>query len=115
MVECQTSDSTVASVVIEVKGCWNPDLRESIITQLYNRYMHDDTGYNYGIYLIGWYWCNKWAEDKKKIKLKLIKVDDRFSETDINDTIKYFNEQSERLTNDKKKIKTVVLDLSLPN
>ena len=115
LVECQTSESIIASVIIEVKGCWNRDLRESIKTQLYDRYMCDDTGYNYGIYLIGWYWCDKWDSEKKKDKIQHIKVDNRFSETDINETINYFNEQSEILSNDEKKVTSVVLDLSLPN
>lgn len=37
LVGCQTSESITASVIIEVKGCWNRDLRESIKTQLYFR------------------------------------------------------------------------------
>lgn len=77
--------------------------------------MRDDTGYKYGIYLIGWYWCDKWDGEKKKDKIQHIKTEDRFSETDINETINYFNEQSEILSNDEKKVTSVVLDLSLPN
>lgn len=115
LVECQTSESIIASVIIEVKGCWNPDLRESIQTQLYNRYMCDDTGYKYGIYLIGWYWCDKWDGEKKKNKIQHIKSEERFSETDINETIDYFNKQSKILSNNGKKVKSIVLDLSLPN
>ncbi len=115
LVECQTSESIIASVIIEVKGCWNPDLRESIKTQLYERYMCDDTGYKYGIYLIGWYWCDKWDSEKKKNKIQHIKSEERFSETDINETIDYFNKQSKILSNNGKKVKSIVLDLSLPN
>lgn len=115
LVECQTGESIIASVIIEVKGCWNPDIRESIKTQLYDRYMCDDTGYNYGIYLIGWYWCDKWDSEKKKGKIQHIKVDNRFPETDINETIDYFNKQSKILSNNGKKVKSIVLDLSLPN
>ena len=115
LVECQTSESIIASVIIEVKGCWNPDIRESIKTQLYDRYMCDDTGFNYGIYLIGWYWCDKWDSEKKKGKIQHIKVDNRFPETDINETIDYFNKQSKILSNNGKKVKSIVLDLSLPN
>ncbi len=115
LVECQTGQSNVASVIIEVKGCWNKNLRESIETQLCNRYMCDDAGYKYGIYLIGWYWCDKWNEEYKKDKRKQIKVENRFSETDINEMIDYFNERAEKLSNDDKEIKCIVLDLSLPN
>lgn len=115
LVECQTSESIIASVIIEVKGCWNPDLRESIKTQLYDRYMCDDTGYKYGIYLIGWYWCDKWDGEKKKNKIQHIKSEERFSETDKNETIDYFNKRSKFLSNNGKKVKSIVLDLSLPN
>lgn len=115
LIECQTSESNVASVIIEVKGCWNKNLRESIRTQLYDRYMRDDIGYHYGIYLIGWYWCDKWKEEHKKDIRERIKLENRFSETDINEMIDYFSECAEKLSNEDKKIKSIVLDLSLPN
>lgn len=115
LVECKTSESIIASVVIEVKGCWNPYLREAIKTQLYDRYMNDDTTYQYGIYLIGWYWCDKWNAENKKKKRNQIKKENRFPETDINEMIDYFNKQSKNLSSNRKKIKSIVLDLSLPN
>lgn len=102
-------------MIIEVKGCWKSKLKETIKTQLYDRYMSEDNGYKYGIYLIGWYWCEKWNEEHRNKKRKQIKVENGFSETDINETINYFNEESEKLSNNVKKVKTVVLDLSLPN
>lgn len=77
--------------------------------------MCDDTGYKYGIYLIGWYWCDKWDGEKKKNKIQHIKSEERFSETDKNETIDYFNKRSKFLSNNGKKVKSIVLDLSLPN
>ena len=76
--------------------------------------MSDDIGYHYGIYLIGWYWCDKWKEEHKKDIRERIKLENRFSETDINEMIDYFSECAEKLSNEDKKIKSIVLDLSLP-
>ncbi len=114
LVQCQIGQNDIASVIIETKCCWNPNLRESIKTQLYDRYMRDDMKYKYGIYLIGWYWCDKWSKEKKENKIKQIRHKKRFSETDINKTIEYFEECSRKLSDKYKKVKTIVLDLSLP-
>lgn len=115
LVECNTFNKNKASVVIEVKGCWNPDLKDSMKTQLLNKYLCDDNSYKYGIYLIGWYWCNKWSSEKKKDKLKHIKVENQFSQTDINDTINYFGNQAKLLSNQNKRIVSVVIDFSIPD
>ncbi len=49
----------VAAVVIEVKGCWNKDIRKSMESQLRDRYL-EDHGYRCGIYLVGWFVCDRW-------------------------------------------------------
>ena len=69
LIECNLNNGNKASVIIEVKGCWNKDLKNSIKTQLLEKYLCDDNNYKYGIYLIGWYWCNKWEHEKKTAKL----------------------------------------------
>jgi hypothetical protein len=48
------------SVVIEVKGSWNEGLRESIRTQLVNRYL-PEANTDSGIYLVGWYPLHLWT------------------------------------------------------
>ena len=40
------------TVIIEAKGCWNNELKTAMETQLVDRY--------YGIYLVGWFLCDKW-------------------------------------------------------
>ena len=49
----------VITVVIEVKGNWNPDLLTSIKTQLWERYMKD-IGTSYGVYLVAWFGSSSW-------------------------------------------------------
>ena len=50
------------SVVVEVKGCWNGDLKNAMEDQLKGRYLRDHpTGC--GIYLVGWFASPKWRGD----------------------------------------------------
>jgi predicted NACHT family NTPase len=50
------------SVIIETKGCWNSELETAMETQLLNRYMKDNQCH-YGLYLVGWFVCEKWDKD----------------------------------------------------
>lgn len=115
LVQCKTVDNKTASIIIEVKGCWNAELRSSIRSQLYDRYLCDDNCYKYGIYLIGWYWCDKWDNERKDSKINKIKKENRFSETDIFETEEFFNKRALELSKDDKQIVSIVLDLSIPN
>jgi len=59
--------SNVLTVVVEVKGCWNRELLSSMRTQLADRYMKDNS-LSCGLYVVGWYSCDKWdgIVDKRK-------------------------------------------------
>ncbi|MBN1830231.1 MAG: hypothetical protein JW884_13955, partial [Deltaproteobacteria bacterium] len=46
-------------VIIEVKGCWSPDVETAMRDQLANRYLRDKE-YHHGIYLVGWFDCPQW-------------------------------------------------------
>lgn len=52
-------------LVIEVKGCWHPEVFRAMETQLVFSYMKDNH-LRSGLYLVGWYWCDKWTDDSKK-------------------------------------------------
>ena len=62
------------TVIIEVKGCWHPELRSAMGEQLVNRYLN----YNacgYGLYLIGWFECSQWdSNDSRKKKVPKISI-----------------------------------------
>lgn len=49
------------TVVIEVKGCWNPGLWTAMQTQLVDDYMTRNA-IAHGVYLIGWYLCSIWSD-----------------------------------------------------
>lgn len=102
-----------ASVVIEVKGCWNRGLRDSIKSQLCEDYLCDDNGYKHGIYLIGWFCCNKWDEDDKKSRMGRISKANRFDESDVSEIQEFFKEKDIELSIQGKNIKTVILDGSV--
>lgn len=63
--------SVILKIVLEVKGCWNAELREAMETQLVNRYMKEN-GLVYGLYVVGWYLCEKWDDGdyRKKVAMK---------------------------------------------
>jgi hypothetical protein len=53
------------SVVIEVKGSWNPQLLTHLDEQLRQRYLSSNA-MKCGIYLIGWYACSQWAKSDRR-------------------------------------------------
>jgi hypothetical protein len=44
----------ILTTIIEVKGCWNPDVETALETQLADDYL-GATGNRYGIYLVVWF------------------------------------------------------------
>ncbi len=53
------------SVIIEVKGSWNPELQTHLDKQLRERYLGSGE-FKCGIYLVGWYDCSQWAKKDKR-------------------------------------------------
>ncbi len=47
------------TVIIEVKGCWNADLKTEMEEQLAERYVADSDS-RHGLYLVGWFRCDAW-------------------------------------------------------
>lgn len=112
-IECPTQDNNIATVIIEVKGCWNTSLKKSIKTQLYNGYLCDDNSYKYGIYLIGWYWCKDWNDEYQNKKRKPIKLENRFDEDSTTQIKEYFQNEAKNLSVNEKIVKAFILDVSI--
>jgi predicted NACHT family NTPase len=53
------------TAVIEVKGCWHPELDHAMKSQLADRYLADNH-YRHGLYLIGWFNCDDWDPDDSR-------------------------------------------------
>jgi hypothetical protein len=49
------------SLIIEVKGCWNPSLKTSLDAQLAQRYLKDNLS-GFGIFLVAWFMCERGDE-----------------------------------------------------
>ena len=60
-----TGEASVARLVIETKGCWNPELMTAMAAQLSERYMKD-VGTGHGVYLVGWFDHRNWTDDDRR-------------------------------------------------
>jgi len=54
-------------LVIEVKGCWNNEVLTAVDDQLVGGYLRLN-GLTHGIYLVGWFVCDKWTNSVNKLK-----------------------------------------------
>jgi len=68
IVDALTSGGTEQlSVIIECKGCWHAEVRTAMETQLVGTYMRD-LGVGHGIYLVGWFHCERWADAAEHVR-----------------------------------------------
>lgn len=91
-------------VVIEVKGCWNPDLKTAMQTQLVERYLKQNL-YGHGIYLVGWFSCNQWSSNDYRLAQVPFRSISRAKE--------YLEKQAEALSNDRIHVSAMLLDAGL--
>ena len=91
-------------VVIEVKGCWNPDLKNAMQTQLVERYLKQNL-YGHGIYLVGWFFCDQWSKGDYRLAQMPFRS--------ISRAKKYLEKQADALSNDRIHVSAVLLDAGL--
>ena len=58
------------TVIIEVKGCWNAEVKTAISSQLVEDYLKPHN-WTHGIYLVGWFICDRWDSLRKRQKSHL--------------------------------------------
>jgi hypothetical protein len=92
-------------VIIEVKGCWNPEIKTAMETQLVNRYLKDNDC-RHGIYLVGWFLCDAWSKTDSRRRALKFKT--------LSELNAYLTEQAHRLSNAGNQIRAAVLDASIP-
>lgn len=61
-----SSSLQTVTVVIEVKGCWNAEVRSAVDSQLVGDYLRPN-GLTHGIYLVGWFVCAPWKKPQNKL------------------------------------------------
>jgi len=86
-------------LVIEVKGCWNTDLKKAMGSQLKGRYLHDRGGE--GLYLVVWFSCERWADEHRK---------ERTPDWPVAKAREFFSEQAAKLSNSRIRLHSFVLD-----
>lgn len=91
-------------LIIEVKGCWHPELFTAMETQLAERYMHE-SDCRHGIYLVGWFDCERW--DKKDRRRKAVPP------MAITTARTHFVKQAAELSNEGRRIASYVMNTGL--
>ncbi|MHA2023019.1 MAG: hypothetical protein ACTSWQ_05095, partial [Candidatus Thorarchaeota archaeon] len=104
MVIAKIPDKDPIKVIIESKGCWHNDVDKAMRTQLADRYLRDNQNDN-GIYLVGWYLCEKW--DKEHHGYKSTK------KCSIDQARENYEEQACNLSTDELRINAFVMDTRL--
>jgi hypothetical protein len=92
------------SVVVEVKGSWNPKLRTDLDEQLRQRYLSSNA-MKCGIYLVGWYACTQWAEGDWRR--------DATRRLDREDVEKFLSERAASASTAGRTVRVRMLDLTL--
>lgn len=87
--------------VIEVKGCWHKEILTAMETQLLNRYLKE-SDCRHGLYLVGWFYCEKWDPRGKMAQKK-----------DIEELRKQLDSQAEVLSTNGIEIKAFVINAAL--
>lgn len=92
------------SAIIEVKGCWNPELDSAMGTQLVDRYLKDNRC-QHGLYLVGWFNCDQWDNgDYRK---------QRAPKCSSGEAQRKFNAQADEISQQGMRIKAFVMNTAL--
>jgi hypothetical protein len=97
-------DNRLIAVIVEVKGCWHPEIKDAMETQLAKRYLSENF-YDHGIYVVGWFACGMWIPSdirRKQTKFPTISAARR-----------YLNKQARSLSAGSHVVRAVVIDAAL--
>lgn len=92
------------TAIIEVKGCWHPELNHAMQTQLAERYLKDNRC-QHGLYLVGWFNCDQWDEKDHRMR--------EVPELTTNEAHKLFDDQAAQLSQEGRRIKALVINTAL--
>ena len=103
--ENPTDEFGRSKVIIEVKGCWNPDQKTAMQDQLVNRYLAQNDCRR-GIFLLGWFLCNAWS--RRDSRRRQVKFANR------SQAERYFRTEAECLSKPPIQLRSIVLDATIP-
>ena len=93
------------TIVVEVKGAWNPELFTAMKTQLRDRYL-SGTRMRRGLYLVGWFASALWrGKDARRARIPRVRRDA---------LVKRLEKQARDESTDGIRIEALVLDATLP-
>lgn len=101
----QRQEYDVITAIIEVKGCWHPEVMSAMESQLLNRYLKNNQC-QYGLYLVGWFVCGHWDDDDYR--------KNQLSDLSLDDMKKTLDNQATKLSQGKDRIDAYILDSRLP-
>jgi len=95
----------IVRLIIEVKGCWNKEVKSAMSDQLADRYLAAAPN-TCGLYLVGWFLCDDWdCADSRRSATPNLTVDE---------AREFFGTQSRTLSDGTREIHNFVLDVTLP-
>lgn len=94
-----------SKVIIEVKGCWNPDQKTAMKDQLVDRYLAQNDC-THGIFLFGWFLCNAWS--RKDSRRRQVRFATR------TDAEEYFRADAARLSKPPILVRSILMDATIP-
>ncbi len=104
-VDAVADDDSVVSLVIEVKGCWNSNVKKAMANQLLGDYLRDVRP-AHGLYLVGWFLCGDWhSSDYRKSGCP---------GWSLSKARQFFEEQAKGLSDDDVELRAFVLDATIP-
>jgi hypothetical protein len=103
-VDAIAADGARITIVIEAKGCWNPDLFTAMRDQLVDRYLLDARATR-GMYLVGWFYCDNWSDADKVRKAHC--PSDKLAMTGR------LEEQANDLSSNERRVDALVIDAAL--
>lgn len=104
-IDSPTGEIEFVTCIIEVKGCWNRELKTAMEGQLVNRYLKTHLG-THGIYLVAWFLCDAWDNDHYQKK--------DCPNWSIKEARNFFIDQAKAQSNETINITSFVLDTRLP-
>lgn len=95
------------SLIIEVKGCWNPKVKDDMKDQLVARYLENSECQN-GLYLVGWFLCAGWDDKQDGRRSQCASLQS------LEEAGRFFEEQARQLSDAcAKTIRAYTMDCSL--
>ncbi len=95
------------TVIIEVKGNWNRDLKSVMQSQLAERYIANNNS-DHGVYVVGWFESTEWdSEDWRRDAARRTRLS-------LDEARVTFDQQAATLSNGERTLNALVLDMHLP-